>query len=88
MWVVGPIFLLPFPAWQQRVNYITSLTVLTYGLGPITLRVLRRKLSELKRPFRLAATSIIAPLAFICSNLVIYWTVFKTNTHDVSRSTM
>lgn len=80
MWVVGAIFLLPFPAWQQMVNYITSVTVLTYGLGPIALLVLRRNLPDLKRPFHLAGTSIIAPLAFICSNLVIYWTGFKTNT--------
>ncbi len=34
MWLVSAIFLLPFPAWQQMVNYITSVTVLTYGIGP------------------------------------------------------
>ncbi|CAB3795925.1 APC family permease [Paraburkholderia fynbosensis] len=79
MWVIGAIFLLPFPAWQQMVSYITSVTVLTYGLGPIALLVLRRNLPDLKRPFRMAGASIIAPLAFICSNLVIYWTGFKTN---------
>jgi hypothetical protein len=28
----------------------------------------------------MAGASIIAPLAFICSNLVIYWTGFRTNT--------
>ena len=39
MWVVGILFLLPFPAWQLMVNYITSITVLTYGLGPIVLTV-------------------------------------------------
>lgn len=79
MWVVGAIFLLPFPAWQQMVSYITSVTVLTYGLGPIALLVLRRNLPDLKRPFRMAGASIIAPLAFICSNLVIFWTGFRTN---------
>lgn len=79
MWVVGAIFLLPFPAWQEMVSYITSVTVLTYGLGPIALIVLRRNLPELRRPFRMAGASVIAPLAFICSNLVIYWTGFKTN---------
>lgn len=79
MWVVGAIFLLPFPAWQQMVSYITSVTVLTYGLGPIALLVLRRNLPELKRPFRMAGASVFAPLAFICSNLVIYWTGFRTN---------
>ena len=80
MWVVGVVFLLPFPAWQLLVNYITSITVLTYGLGPIALLVLRRNVPELVRPFRLPGAQVIAPAAFICSNLVILWTGFLTNT--------
>ena len=79
MWVVGILFLLPFPAWQLMVNYITSITVLTYGLGPIVLLVLRRNQPLLHRPFRLWGAEILAPLAFICSNWIIYWTGFKTN---------
>jgi amino acid transporter len=51
MWIVGILFLLPFPAWQLMVNYITSITVLTYGLGPIVLLVLRRNQPTLQRPF-------------------------------------
>ena len=54
MWVVGTLFLLPFPAWQQMVSYITSVTVLTYGLGPVALLVLRRNIPDMKRPFRMA----------------------------------
>lgn len=80
MWVVGVIFLLPFPAWQKMVNYITSITVLTYGLGPVALLVMRRNLPDLRRPFRMWAAPVLAPLAFICSNLIIYWTGFETNT--------
>jgi amino acid transporter len=80
MWVVGILFLLPFPAWQLMVEYITSITVLTYGLGPIVLLVLRRNQPELHRPFRLKGAGIIAPFAFICSNWIIYWTGYRTNT--------
>jgi amino acid transporter len=79
MWVVGILFLAPFPAWQLMVNYITSITVLTYGLGPIVLLVLRRNQPEMKRPFRLPGAGILAPIAFICSNWIIYWTGFATN---------
>ena len=79
MWIVGTLFLLPFPAWQLMVNYITSITVLTYGLGPIVLLVLRRNQPSLRRPFRLWGANIVAPVAFICSNWIIYWTGFKTN---------
>jgi len=79
MWAASIPFLLPFPAWQLMVNYVTSMTVLTYGLGPIVLLVLRRNQPELKRPFRLWGAQILAPIAFICSNWIIYWTGFKTN---------
>ncbi len=79
MWVVGILFLLPFPAWQLMVNYITSITVLTYGLGPIVLLVLRRSRPDLHRPFRLWGAGMIAPVAFVCSNWIIEWTGFTTN---------
>jgi amino acid transporter len=79
MWVVGILFLLPFPAWQQMVNYITSITVLTYGLGPIVLLVLRRSQPALERPFRLWGAGLLAPVAFVCSNWIIYWTGFRTD---------
>lgn len=59
MWVVGAIFLLPFPAWQQMVNYITSITVLTYGLGPVALLVLRHSMPDIRRPFRLRGAWIL-----------------------------
>ncbi|MBB5372742.1 APC family permease [Acidocella aromatica] len=80
MWAVGVLFLLPFPAWQLMVGYITSVNVLTYGLGPVVLLVLRRSQPGLARPFRLKAAGLLAPLAFVCSNWIIYWTGFRTDT--------
>lgn len=79
MWIVGVLFLLPFPAWQLMVGYATSVTVLTYGLGPITLLVLRRTQPQLERKFSLWAPNILAPLAFICSNLIVFWTGWATD---------
>ena len=79
MWAVGVLFLLPFPAWQQMVEYITGITVLTYGLGPIVLLVLRKNQPDLHRPFLLKGAIVIAPLAFISSNWIIYWTGFRTD---------
>ena len=78
MWVVGVIFLLPFPAWQKMVTYISDITALTYGLGPIVLLILRRDHPDLNRPFRLFAASIVAPIAFICCDLIILWSGFAT----------
>ena len=45
----------------------------------IVLLVLRRSQPGLRRPFWVPAASLIAPVAFICSNWIIYWTGFKTN---------
>lgn len=80
MWGVGVIFLLPFPAWQKMVDYISDITALTYGLGPIVLLILRRDHPGLQRPFRVAAASIVAPIAFICCDLIILWSGFTTVT--------
>ena len=79
MWIVGILFILPFPAWQLMVGYITSVTVLTYGLGPITLMILRRSRPDVNRQFNLWSPNILAPLAFICSDLIIFWTGFANN---------
>jgi amino acid transporter len=78
MWVIGVVFLLPFPAWQKMVDYISDITALTYGIGPIVLLILRRDHPDLKRPFRLGAAGILAPTAFICCNLIILWSGLAT----------
>lgn len=79
MWIVGCLFLLPFPAWQQMVGYISAITVLTYGMGPVALLCLRRNAPANTRPFRLRAAGLIAPAAFITSNWIIFWTGYSTN---------
>ena len=55
------------------------MTVITYGLGPIVLLVLRRNQPTLQRPFRLWGAGILAPIAFVCSNWILYWTGFRTD---------
>ena len=77
--VVGVIFLVPFPSWQKLVSVISSATVLSYGIGPIVLLQLRLRIPAHERPFRLRRAWIIAPAAFIVSNWIIYWTGLKTS---------
>ncbi len=80
-WIVGLLFFLPFPSWQKIVTFISSATVLAYGVGPIALMTLRRTLppEQYPRPFTLRAAGLIAPLAFIVSNLIIYWSGRSTD---------
>ncbi|MCI0183232.1 APC family permease [Sulfoacidibacillus ferrooxidans] len=72
--ILGLIFLLPFPSWQSLVGLVSSATVFTYIIGPVSLTVLRKTASDAIRPYRLAGASIISPLAFVIGSLIIYWT--------------
>ena len=71
--VVGCIFFLPFPSWSKLVNIITSMTVLSFGSGPIVLLTLRKQLPDQHRPFRLKGAWVIASLALLSTNLIMYW---------------
>jgi amino acid transporter len=72
--ILGLIFLLPFPAWQQLVGLVSSATVFTYAIGPVSAAVLRRTHPDAKRPYKLGGMSVIAPIAFVVASLIIYWT--------------
>jgi len=74
-WIVGILFFLPFPSWQKIVTFISSATVLGYGIGPVALMTLRRSLplGSYPRPYTLKGAGLWAPLAFIVSNFIIYW---------------
>ncbi|MGH3472679.1 MAG: APC family permease [Nocardioidaceae bacterium] len=72
-WIVGCIFFLPFPSWQSLVGIVTSLTVLSFGSGAIALLTFRKQLPDQERHFRLKGAWIIAPLALLSTNLIMYW---------------
>lgn len=76
--VIGLICFLPFPSWQSLVGLVTSATVIMYGFAPITLLALRRADPDRARPYRLPAAPILAPLAFVMANEIIYWTSWAT----------
>jgi amino acid transporter len=76
--VVGLICFLPFPSWKSLVGLITSAAVIMYAFAPITLLVLRKADPQRARPYRLPVPSVLAPLAFIAANEIIYWTSWTT----------
>ena len=71
---IGLFLFLPFPGWQDLVAFLTSVVVLAYAIGPLSVMALREQLPDLKRPFRLSAAAIMCPLAFVICGLLIYWT--------------
>lgn len=77
--IVGVIFLLPFPGWQKLVGFVTSATVLSFGSGPLAMLAMRRQLPDHERPFRLPWAHLLAYLAFVSSNLIVYWSGWTTD---------
>lgn len=77
--VIGLIVFLPFPSWQQLVGFITSATVLSFGVGPLVLSAMRRQMPDLERPFKLPGGDIIPFLALYSSNLIVFWAGWSTN---------
>jgi amino acid transporter len=73
-YVVGVVFFFPFPSWQKLVSAVSLITVLSYSIGPLILLHLRKAMPDAERPFRLRWAGIVAPIAFISSNWIIYWT--------------
>jgi amino acid transporter len=76
--VMGLICFLPFPSWHSLVSLVTSATVIMYAFAPITLLALRKADAERGRPYRVPAAPVVAPLAFIAANEIIYWTSWST----------
>ena len=70
---IGVLFLFPFPSWSKLVSVCTTATIMMYASTPLSLAALRRSLPEPIRPFRLPAARVLAPLAFACANLIVYW---------------
>lgn len=77
--VVGLILFLPFPGWQELVGFVTSATVLMYAFAPVSFAALRRTDPDRERPYRLRAGGVLAPVAFIASDLIVYWSGWKTD---------
>jgi len=79
--VLSIVWILPahLNFWQGLVGNVTSATVLTYMIGPISLASLRKSSPNMERPFRLKAMGLLSPLAFIAASLIIFWSGWTTN---------
>jgi amino acid transporter len=75
--VLGLVFLLPFPSWSSLVGLVTSASVLMYAGAPLSLGALRHRLPDANRPYRLAGATWLSPFAFIIASLLIDWSGFQ-----------
>lgn len=76
MWlnlVVCFTFLYCFRGWGAMAAIISVAVIVSYLVGPISAVSLRIRAPELRRPLRIPFLGVIAPFAFSCSSLVLYW---------------
>jgi amino acid transporter len=73
----GLLFLLPFPSWHSLVSLITGASVLMYAGAPLSLGAFRGQVPEASRPYRMPWAAVLAPLAFVVADLLIYWSGFE-----------
>ncbi len=74
--LVGLLSFLPFPGWQKMVAFLSSTSILSYGIGPICLLAMRKLQPETHRPFKLSYSVVCCHLAFYACNLMLYWCGF------------
>ena len=75
--IIGLFFLLPFPSWHSLVGLITGASVLMYAGAPLSVGAFRGQVPDANRPYRMPAAAVLAPLAFVVADLLIYWSGFE-----------
>lgn len=76
MWfnlAVSFIFLFFFRGWGTLAAVISVAVIISFLTGPVSLMSLRVTAADVPRPLRLRGMQFIAPFAFVCASLVLYW---------------
>jgi amino acid transporter len=76
--LIGILFLLPFPSWAKLVGVVTSASVMMYAGAPLALGALRRSKANLPRIYTLPGAKVTAPIAFVLANWIVYWAGWGT----------
>jgi amino acid transporter len=69
----GMLTFLPFPGWQKMVAFLSSTSILTYGIGGICLLAFRKQKPDMARPFKMPFPYIISNISFFVCSLMLYW---------------
>ncbi|MHB1955215.1 MAG: APC family permease [Sulfobacillus sp.] len=77
--IAGIAFLLPFPSWQKLVGVLSSATILTYMMGPVSATVLRKTAGNMRRRYKMGGLPWLGPLGFVVGSLIFFWTGWPTN---------
>jgi amino acid transporter len=71
--VIGTMFLLPFPSWYALVGINASFTVFAYLAAGITNTSLRKTAPDMERPYKTPFLTVMAPLGFVIASMLVYF---------------
>ncbi|QQE78300.1 APC family permease [Alicyclobacillus sp. SO9] len=83
-WILPNWQALKFSQWGVLIGAVTSATVLTYMIGPISQASMRKTNPDMPRPFMLKGWKFWSPVAFIFATWIIYWSGFTIDALLVS----
>ena len=70
---VAFVFLYFFRGWGSLAAVISVATVISYLMLPISALTLRRTAPDQRRPVRVPAIGVLAPLAFVAASELLFW---------------
>jgi amino acid transporter len=70
--VIGLAYLLPLPSWHSIISVTGSIAAFTFQIGAVSL-IAFRNAGLTRSDTRLRGMTVIAPVAFVVSSLIIFW---------------
>ncbi|NVI09385.1 APC family permease [Paraburkholderia sp. JPY454] len=67
------LFMFFFRGWGTLAAVISVATIVSFLTGPVSLMALRKHAADLRRPLRIPGMLVIAPFAFVCASLMLFW---------------
>ena len=74
--VISVVYLILLPSFASVLSVFVDSVVFSYSPSAISLAVFRKKYPDIRRPYKLPAYRIVAPLSFVIGGLLIYWSGF------------
>ncbi|NVY95915.1 APC family permease [Lactobacillus sp. DCY120] len=75
---VGILMVTFFRSWSMLATVISTLMLIAYLTGPVSVVYLREKAPNMERPFRNRKVNFFAPLSFALTSLAVYWAMWPT----------
>ena len=82
--IISIIMVSIFHSWGTLATVISTLMLIAYLTGPVTLVAFRKMAPQFARPIKNNRVNITAPLAFVLASLAIYWAMWPTTIEVIS----